>query len=283
MGLRPIDSVTHRHRRPRLCRSAARGLSGAALSRARLRHRSERVAELARGMDRTREVTRAGVCRGRAALVFRRAARAARRAISTSSPCRRRSTRPSSPISARWSRPETVGQALSPGDVVVYEFDRLSRRDRGGLRADPGAGLRARLQPRFLRRLFARADQSRRPDPSPVRHRQGHLGLDARGRRSGRCRLCRRHHRRHASRELDPRRRGRQGDREHPARRQHRADQRARQLFKRLGLETREVLEAAGTKWNFHAYRPALSAATASASIPITSPTRRNRSASIRR
>ncbi len=30
------------------------------------------------------------------------------------------------------------------------------------------------------------------------------------------------------------------------------------QLFKRLGLETREVLEAAGTKWNFHGYSPGL-------------------------
>ncbi len=30
------------------------------------------------------------------------------------------------------------------------------------------------------------------------------------------------------------------------------------QLFKRLGLDTREVLEAAGTKWNFHGYRPGL-------------------------
>ena len=29
-------------------------------------------------------------------------------------------------------------------------------------------------------------------------------------------------------------------------------------LFKDLGLDTREVLEAAGTKWNFHAYRPGL-------------------------
>jgi UDP-N-acetyl-D-galactosamine dehydrogenase len=30
------------------------------------------------------------------------------------------------------------------------------------------------------------------------------------------------------------------------------------QLFKRLGLETREVLEAASTKWNFHGYSPGL-------------------------
>jgi UDP-N-acetyl-D-galactosamine dehydrogenase len=30
------------------------------------------------------------------------------------------------------------------------------------------------------------------------------------------------------------------------------------QLFKRMGIETREVLDAAGTKWNFHNYRPGL-------------------------
>ena len=30
------------------------------------------------------------------------------------------------------------------------------------------------------------------------------------------------------------------------------------QLFKRMGIETREVLEAAATKWNFHAYEPGL-------------------------
>ena len=39
-------------------------------------------------------------------------------------------------------------------------------------------------------------------------------------------------------------------------------------LFKDLGLDTREVLEAAGTKWNFQPTAPASSAATASASIP---------------
>ena len=30
------------------------------------------------------------------------------------------------------------------------------------------------------------------------------------------------------------------------------------QLFKKMGLETREVLEAAKTKWNFHDYNPGL-------------------------
>ena len=41
-------------------------------------------------------------------------------------------------------------------------------------------------------------------------------------------------------------------------------------LFKDSGSTPREVLAAAGTKWNFHALScPASSAATASASIPI--------------
>ncbi len=30
------------------------------------------------------------------------------------------------------------------------------------------------------------------------------------------------------------------------------------QLFKLMGLETREILAAAGTKWNFHGYVPGL-------------------------
>jgi UDP-N-acetyl-D-galactosamine dehydrogenase len=30
------------------------------------------------------------------------------------------------------------------------------------------------------------------------------------------------------------------------------------QLFKRMGIETREVLAASGTKWNFHSYKPGL-------------------------
>ena len=29
-------------------------------------------------------------------------------------------------------------------------------------------------------------------------------------------------------------------------------------IFERMGLDTQEVLNAAGTKWNFHPYRPGL-------------------------
>jgi len=41
-------------------------------------------------------------------------------------------------------------------------------------------------------------------------------------------------------------------------------------IFERLNIRTADVLEAAGTKWNFLKFRPAWSAATASASIPTT-------------
>jgi glutathione synthase/RimK-type ligase-like ATP-grasp enzyme len=39
-------------------------------------------------------------------------------------------------------------------------------------------------------------------------------------------------------------------------------------IFHKIGIDTSEVLQAAGTKWNFLPFRPAWSAATASASIP---------------
>jgi UDP-N-acetyl-D-galactosamine dehydrogenase len=46
-------------------------------------------------------------------------------------------------------------------------------------------------------------------------------------------------------------------------------------IFNQMGIDTLEVLEAAGTKWNFLPFRPAWSAATASAWIRTTSRTRR--------
>jgi UDP-N-acetyl-D-glucosamine/UDP-N-acetyl-D-galactosamine dehydrogenase len=41
-------------------------------------------------------------------------------------------------------------------------------------------------------------------------------------------------------------------------------------IFNRLGIDTEEVLEAAGTKWNFLPFRPGWWAGTASAWTPIT-------------
>ena len=122
---------------------------------------------------------------------------------------------------------ETVGRVLSPGDVVVYEFDGLSWRHGRGLRADPGEGVWAHLQPRLLRRLFTGAHQSRRFAAPAPHHRQGHLGLDAGRRRPRRQGLWQRGDRRHPQGELGQSGGSRQGHREHSARREHRADQRA--------------------------------------------------------
>ena len=70
--------------------------------------------------------------------------------------------------------------------------------------------------------------------------------------------LRQRDHRRRAPRLEHQGRRGRQGDREHAARPQHRADERAGDDLRRIGIDTLEVLEAAGTKWNFLPFRPGL-------------------------
>ena len=48
-------------------------------------------------------------------------------------------------------------------------------------------------------------------------------------------------------------------------------------IFRKLGIDTIEVLQAAGTKWNFLPFRPGLVGGTASASTPTTSPTRRRK------
>ena len=122
----------------------------------------------------------------------------------------------------------TIGKVLKKGDIVVYEVDRLSRRDRRGLRAGAGEDLRAEVQRRFLRRLQPRAHQSRRQGATRRHDQEDHLGLDAGSRRPRRRALQRDRHRRHAQGAEHQGRRGRQGDREHAARPQHRHRQRIR-------------------------------------------------------
>ncbi len=63
---------------------------------------------------------------------------------------------------------------------------------------------------------------------------------------------------RHSSCALDQSRRSREGDREYPARYQHRADERAFGHLPLLGIDTGDVLAAARTKWNFLPFHPGL-------------------------
>ncbi len=111
-----------------------------------------------------------------------------------------------------------------PGDLRV---DRLPRRDRGGLRPDHRGGLGPAVQPGLLRRLQPRAHQPRRQGAPTAHDQESHIRLDAGGGRLRRRPLPQHHPRRDPQGEQHPRGRGGQGDREHPARRQHRADQRA--------------------------------------------------------
>ncbi len=80
---------------------------------------------------------------------------------------------------------------------------------------------------RFHGRLFARAHQSRRQAASLRDHHQGGVGAGCAHARHRRRRLWLGGDGRHPSRALDQGRRGRQGDREHPARSQHRLHERA--------------------------------------------------------
>ena len=244
----------------------------------------ERVAELSRGVDRTREVTEEEFAHA-AQIAYSADVASLKDAnfyiVTVPTPVDQ-AKRPD--LSALVAASHVVGTRALARQCRGLRIDGLSRRDRGGLRAGAREGVGARLQPRLLRRLFARAHQSGRQDPSPsldiVKVTSGSTPeaadlvdavyakvITAGTHRASSIRVA------EAAKVIENIQR----------------DvnialiNELAMLFKQLGLETREVLEAAGTKWNFQPYRPGLSAATASASIPITSPTRPNRSASIRR
>ena len=147
---------------------------------------------------------------------------------SSSSPCRRRSTTRISRISARCSAPANRSAGICKrGAIVVFEST-----------VYPGAteeicvpvlerhsGMT--VEARFLRRLLARAHQSRRPGAYADAHHEGRLGRHAGNARARRGDLRQRRQGRRASRVVDQGRRSGQGDREHAARPQHRADERA--------------------------------------------------------
>ena len=137
-----------------------------------------------------------------------------------------RSLQPSRPDAARAFQRDRR-QGLKKGDVVVYESTvypgcteevciPILERESG-----------SQVQQGFLRGLQPRAHQSGRQGTPAAEHQEGDLGLDARSRRLRRQAVSLGGARRHAQGVEHPRGRGRQGHREHAARRQHRADQRA--------------------------------------------------------
>ena len=145
----------------------------------------------------------------------------------------------STPISGRTSAlmaaSRTVGEAIAKGRRGDLRIHRLSGRTGRGLRAGGGRGLGPDLQPRLLRRLQPRARQPGRPDPPLADIVKVTAGFDAGGRRASSTRSTPRSSRPARTGRAHPRGRGGQGDREHPARPEHRADQRVRLIFQRPG------------------------------------------------
>ena len=95
----------------------------------------ERVAELGRGLDRTREVTAEEFAHA-GPIAYTAEADALREAnfyiVTVPTPVDQ-AKRPD--LSALVAASQIVGRVLSPGDIVVYEFDSLPRRHRRGLRS----------------------------------------------------------------------------------------------------------------------------------------------------
>jgi UDP-N-acetyl-D-galactosamine dehydrogenase len=120
------------------------------------------------------------------------------------------------------------------------------------------ARLRPALQRGLLRRLQPGTHQSRRQAASRDQHPQGHVRLHAGRRRFRRCAVRQHHHRRHP-----------QGPSIKVAEAAKVIENTQRDLnialvndlailFNKLGIDTLDVLEAAGTKWNFLPFRPGL-------------------------
>ena len=120
----------------------------------------------------------------------------------------------------RRSRAHSLGEpnrglGPEPGDSVLYKstvFPAPPRRSRTG--AGPHRTSNSIV---ISSQALRGAHQPRRPDPVGCRRHQGYIRLDAEAADLVNADSMPGHHRRHASRELDSRRRSRQGHRERPA------------------------------------------------------------------
>ena len=237
----------------------------------RFRHRRDARRGAARRPATARARSSRAISRHPTLTLTTRSGGARARRISSSSRCRRRSTTRAGPISTALLRPrETVGgrsSAATSSSTSRRSIPAPSKRTAcrcwssiSGLTGRPG----------FHGRLFAGAHQSGRQGASVRDHRQG-------GRRAGRAHARYRRrglrlggHGRHPPGAVDQGGGSRQGDREHPARPQHRVHERAVGDLPLLGIDTGDVLAAAAHQVEFpDLHVRAWSAATASASIPI--------------
>ena len=187
----------------------------------------DKVDKCRRGRDPSRELSASEMRLATHAEYTSDPSRCCATPTSSSSPCRRRSTTRTSPTSAPARRQRSHRAAPEAGRTVVYESTVYPGATEEvcipGARADVGAEVEAGL----LRRLQPGAHQPGRPRAHADQRRQGGRRRHARDARQGRRALRDDRRARRAPLQQHQGRRGLQGDREHPARPQHRADERA--------------------------------------------------------
>ena len=192
-------------------------------------------------------------------------------ATASSSPCRRRSTPTASPTSARCARLRHVG-AGAARRAAWWSFETTVY---PGVTEEVCGPVLAAASGLRQGRDFQLGYSPERINPGDREHRlETIVKVVAAEDAAALARLAAstaRSSRPGCTAPVDQGRRGRQGDREHPARPQHRADERARADLRPAGHpHPRRAARPRPPSGTSCPSRPAWSAATASASIPIT-------------
>ena len=210
-----------------------------------------RIDELRAGVDRTREVEKSDLAHPTLVYTGDPAALAAADFYIVTVPTPIDAARRPD-LSAMFAASDTVGRFLKRGDIVVYEFHRLSRRGRRGLRAAPGA----RLGACSCGVDFTVGYSPERINPGDKNHRFETItkvvsGQDEKTLAHRRRRLRFGGHRRHPLRALDQSGRGGQGHREYPARPQYRVHERAVRAVRAFGHRHRRRARRRGDQMEF--------------------------------
>ena len=218
----------------------------------------ERVAELSQGIDRTREVTEEEFAHA-AQIAYSADVASLKDAnfyiVTVPTPVDQ-AKRPD--LSALVAASHVVGTVLSPGNVVVYESTVFP-----GATEEVCVPELEKASGLSFNRDFYAGYSPERINPGDKTHRLPSIVKVTSGSTPEAADLvdavyAQSHHRRHASRQLDPCRRGRQGHREHPARREYRADQRARHAVQAVGPGDPRGARGRRHQMELPAFRPGL-------------------------
>ena len=216
----------------------------------------ERIQELRKGIDRTREVDPADLRLPTLLLTSDAAALGSADFYIVTVPTPIDASRRPDPA-ALLGASEMIGGHLKAGDIVVYESTVYP-----GATEEDCAPVLERSSGLTAGKDFFLGYSPERINPGDTLHRFEAIrkvvsGQDRRPRRSS-PRLWFGRRRRPSRGPLDLCRRGRESHRELPARSQHRLHERIVLIFQLLGIDTADVLAAAGTKWNFLPFTPGL-------------------------